>query len=465
MSYTVSTDAFRSTFALSSDGTKLTHHSGKRFKLFPFNTTQQSTSPAVESLDQLIGYYLSLIEGIEPQAIPMDTLIDRMKAEVEIEPGSEGFFQEAVSQLFFEDGQLRALNLKMREYIPCDEQAAKRIAEYLVDVLGDREHLQNQVKYAMQALAQRSNVLESFVISKLEATPGKPLSGPRYVRITTALKTVFEQDFEYVLTSEVRTRDYLLPLLEFYYFTYTAQACLQLDRLCDGDPTVNRPLYFSLEWEKTSQSRRCFSEGWKLLEPALGNMFAHVITLEILNQVEENERFDYVKLAQMAARSPEEDESIGGQIHQLSTLYRNAISDCAELSSLVPKTSPNERTVSEIRFLFKSVRTQFEMTDRRKPYVTYAEKFERFCKQKYLKRRGRSGPMLNISEETLIFLTKICVREQELMRLNDVFFEFERRGVFLDQNSKEQVAQYFEKLNLIEKKSDSGDAKYVKRIL
>ena len=73
--------------------------------------------------------------------------------------------------------------------------------------------------------------------------------------------------------------------------------------------------------------------------------------------------------------------------------------------------------------------------------------------------------MLNISEERLIFLTKICVKDQELIRLKDVFVEFERRGVFLDSNSKEQVAQYFEKLNLIEKKSDSGDAKYVKRIL
>ena len=73
--------------------------------------------------------------------------------------------------------------------------------------------------------------------------------------------------------------------------------------------------------------------------------------------------------------------------------------------------------------------------------------------------------MLNLTEETLIFLTKLCIKNQEQMRLNDVFDEFERRGVFLDSYSKEQVAGYYEKLNLIEKKSDSGDAKYVKRIL
>ena len=73
--------------------------------------------------------------------------------------------------------------------------------------------------------------------------------------------------------------------------------------------------------------------------------------------------------------------------------------------------------------------------------------------------------MLNLTEETLIFLTKVCIKDQEMMRLNDVFNEFELRGVYLDNISKEQVMRYYEKLNLIEKKSDSGDAQYVKRIL
>lgn len=73
--------------------------------------------------------------------------------------------------------------------------------------------------------------------------------------------------------------------------------------------------------------------------------------------------------------------------------------------------------------------------------------------------------MLNLSEETLIFLTKLCIKNQEQMRLKDVFREMELRGVYLDNQSKEQAAIYYEKLNLIEKKSDSGDAKYVKRIL
>ena len=51
------------------------------------------------------------------------------------------------------------------------------------------------------------------------------------------------------------------------------------------------------------------------------------------------------------------------------------------------------------------------------------------------------------------------------MSLNEVFHQFELRGVFLDQPSKDEVVKFYTKLNLIDKKSDSGDAQYVKRIL
>lgn len=51
------------------------------------------------------------------------------------------------------------------------------------------------------------------------------------------------------------------------------------------------------------------------------------------------------------------------------------------------------------------------------------------------------------------------------MSLNEVFRQFEMRGIYLDQPSKDEVVQFYTKLNLIEKKSDSGDAQYVRRIL
>ena len=51
------------------------------------------------------------------------------------------------------------------------------------------------------------------------------------------------------------------------------------------------------------------------------------------------------------------------------------------------------------------------------------------------------------------------------MALKEVFLQFERRGVYLDRYSKEAVVDLFDKVNILDKKSDSGDAQYVKPIL
>jgi DNA phosphorothioation-dependent restriction protein DptG len=318
---------------------------------------------------------------------------------------------------------------------------------------------------ANETLDAQSNALEKFAASKLESKPSTRKAGNEYQRITHAVQRKFESDFEYILGARNRTRDYLIPLIEFYYFTYTAQAILQLNRFLEGNRDQCVPLYFCLEWEKTSQNRQCFNEGWNLLQEAVKRIFAHAIVLEILNQTEEGSlAVDYITLNELINSAPGEDHRIAEEIKVLTNRYRNAISDCPEMAELTRSDSPEQETAAEVKFLFDSVRTQFENTVRDRPYSSYAAKFEEYSR-KYLKRRGRSGMMLNLSEETLIFLTKICIKDREKMRLNDVFSEFESRGVFLDNHSKSEVMRYYEKLNLIEKKSDSGDAQYVKRIL
>ena len=73
--------------------------------------------------------------------------------------------------------------------------------------------------------------------------------------------------------------------------------------------------------------------------------------------------------------------------------------------------------------------------------------------------------VLNLTERDIIFLTKISLGDLKQMKLTDLFQEYESRGIFLDNTSQEFLQEFFTRLNLIDKKSDSGDAQYVKRIL
>ena len=62
-------------------------------------------------------------------------------------------------------------------------------------------------------------------------------------------------------------------------------------------------------------------------------------------------------------------------------------------------------------------------------------------------------------------MTNICINNKGKLKLNTLFEEFELRGLFFDRDSKTKIIQLYEKLNLLEKKSDSGDAQYVKSVL
>jgi len=466
MSYSLSIEQFNKTFEVNPNVDskyKLRHKAGKTFKVFPFIPNNNVDS--VTELNGLIGQYLSKVEGIKQVPVTVEKLVDAIKEETSIDPGMDEVFIEVVRNMFFDtEDKLRPINLRMLSHVPCESNSEKNLAEFLVDVLGDTTLLKNYIHSANRKLDEQSNVLEKLVNSKLSSDLEDENKGIKYYRITNVVQELFEADFEYILGSRTRTKDYMITLLEFYYFIYTSQACLQLNRFFDGNRKQCIPLYFSLEWEKTSQNRLCYKEGWTYLQSAIKKIYAHANVLEILNQTDgKKEPIDYIELNRMSAVSAEEDQRIANEIKILTDAYRDAVQDCNEMNEIKREDSIRGKAASEVKYLFDCIKCQFE-NRRDRPYTSYAKQFEDYS-YKYLKNRGRSGMMLNLTEETLIFLTKICIKDQEKMRLNDVFREFEARGVFLDNISKEQVMYYYEKLNLIEKKSDSGDAQYVKRIL
>ena len=281
MSYQISTKIFCESKMFDSNR-KFYHKSGYRFKLFPF-VTQPNSDPVLE-LEPLIGNFLCMIEEKTVKEITAQKLSELLRKEIEIGIGQEAFFENMIRWLFFNaDGKVRPLNLEMMEQVISSKTSENRIAEYLVDVLGDRQVLRVELKRAKRKALDTSNVLEKLVLSKLEYDERKASNqNLSYFRITNSLKESFEEDFKYVLENSKRSRD-LVSLLELYFFTYTAQTSLQLKRFLAGKRDENIPLYFCLEWEKTSQSRSCFTEGWQKLQAAIEEIFVHAIVLEILN--------------------------------------------------------------------------------------------------------------------------------------------------------------------------------------
>lgn len=474
MKYTLSMDVFTHGKMFNSSG-KFFHKIGNKIKLFPYITG--TSDDAIIDLSPLIGAVLCGIEDVKPAQISPDELINNLEENTDIEPGDEDLFKETMQTLFFDSqDRIRPLSLKMLEQIPCDDNARCRdLVKYLVDVLGNKQELKDSLQDSHKNSLNSGNVLEKLVLSHLE---GSTIFNKKdqltktdipYFRVINSLNRVFVSDFKYVIQNQRRAKEYLVKLFEFYYFTYTAQTILQLNRFFEGEREKIVPLYFCLNWEKTSQSRRCFERGWQVLQRSTEKMFAHVVTLELLNHTsDESVKVDYIGLKEIVDANLNSDGKIAEEIIQLTEVYKQLITDCNKEMNEIElhnENSGTSKTAEAVKYLFNHVKTQFENSTRERAYNSYSSKFENFCKEKFLKKRGRSGWMLNLSEETLIFLTKLSIKDKPQLHLKEVFREMEARGIYLDDLSKDQAANYYEKLNLIEKKSDSGDAKYVKRIL
>ena len=147
MKYRLSVESFDKSFAVKEDGRKLTHLTENRYMLFPFIPNNNSVS--VCDLDSIVGRYISQVEKIKPQPITVEELTARLMEETEITPGSEELFQQVVKSNWFDwNGNIRSTNIRMITQIPCEEPRAQKVADYLVDVLGDEKSLKISVDHA-----------------------------------------------------------------------------------------------------------------------------------------------------------------------------------------------------------------------------------------------------------------------------------------------------------------------------
>ena len=73
--------------------------------------------------------------------------------------------------------------------------------------------------------------------------------------------------------------------------------------------------------------------------------------------------------------------------------------------------------------------------------------------------------MFNMDLELLLLITQICIGNNEEISFNHLMEEYKKRGLFFDDESRSEILHEFEKLNLIDKKSDSEEVQYVRLFL
>lgn len=462
------------------------HATGNQFKIFPFKTNPSGKDfiEDFKSFQGVVGELFRLTDnktqlevdtkGESFKTFLKTSIIDKAIKKVETKNQEE--FKTMLQNLFFEeDNSLMKFNVKTIYYMNFinTNKAIKDLAKFIIDIFLKDDTIMTSLKEKKE----NDNILHQLIVECLpELTDVKSKSSStQYSNLFPEINELFKADFSFLSNDISFLLKHIEDLFKYYSFFYFTQVTLKLNKFGLGNTEIE-PIYFSLDWETLSESRlSSHIPGWKHINRDFESIFAHANALELLNYIiVDNQNIgDYHQINILYQSLNEEEKTVfKSKIDSLNEFYTSNITnfntgaswDECEIklkNAIEIKKIDDEFEIKLYSFWYR-IKYQFENSPRFKPYFDYSKWLSSFSKVNYTKNRGRLGATTVLSQEMLLFLTRLCIGNESKIRLKTLWDNLKLRGIVFDETSKLEITKLFEKINLIEKKSDSGDAQYIK---
>ncbi|RXI51910.1 DNA phosphorothioation-dependent restriction protein DptG [Clostridium tetani] len=455
--YKIDFEKIEMTFKFKENG--LTHSQGNQFKLLPYAANEKTL---VSNFNGVVGAFSRIICDKELKGeFDFAEFTENVADEIGEFEGqtSKSVFKDVVKTMFIDKENLVNFDIKTINYIS-STNADEKIAKFLYSIFFDEELKELVVEHYNREV---KNILYKLVLNALPELKSKTFINDNYKCYLPFVKELFIKDFKFLIENEELYKSSLKRFLEYYYMFYVSQLAMKLSKFEKVDLIKPEPIYYTLSWESTSKNRTAYKFGWELLKNNVNSLFSHAITLEFLNHHGLNEQLSYVELFNLFS-SMDENEILD-QIELIYHEYTSRITDKNWNDFKEKNKDSGNKAFNKVYKLFEAIEYQFNKSSRSRANEAYRNWYIRFVYENFSKKRGALGYNLNLTEEDIILITKICINNNNKLKLSVLFDEFKKRGIFFDRDSKIKIVQLYEKLNLLEKKSDSGDAQYVRSVL
>jgi DNA phosphorothioation-dependent restriction protein DptG len=466
------------------------HNRATRFPIVPFITKlngKEIEKLDFGSFDGYIGHcYRQMQNFTLPEHMEREDYKHKLKRHVleqaatlvNIDTGLDDKFANIIESLFFNGPDLIKYSVEAQAYLywKKKDSGLVNIADFICKTFIDDQIAALWLKksgYPENSLQQLLNkALPPLVDQTSTAAKADEPNDTSYHLFNPHIVELFKEDFKFLNENKQSFLNESDLLFKYYYFLYIIQLANTLNHFFE--PGAEFRLFFTLDSETVSDNRQTIKTGWKWLEPRLLNMMSHSVNLDIVSRfIAPSGGADYQQMRKLFAGYDEKKAAeLAGQLDELLKFYTDVVP--VEKTTWDTFEPEFQRKVTSGRYqnelehkvleLFYRIEFQFDNSTRKAKRLSFANWFLAFCKKNFLKSRGRNGYSLNLTQEMLLFMTKLCIGKEKI-RFNDLMSAFNRRGIYFDEDTNKAIAEIFEKINLIEKKSDSGDAQYIRRIL
>ncbi|WP_414839758.1 DNA phosphorothioation-dependent restriction protein DptG [Carnobacterium sp. TMP28] len=295
------------------------------------------------------------------------------------------------------------------------------------------------------------NVVEGIVIDTLPIIPEKKGTSRNFIFFNeNYYRKLMKQDLELLLDYQDFCIKYIDLFLGYYYFFYVTQTIIKIGKKKDNNEII--PMYYALDTEKVSGTRESIRNGFNKIKEENKYLLVNNDLLDYLNMLINTEKYYLIS------------EILDPMFIYKEKLTLNLAQFLEEYQFIKDKNDNNDfknnDLASNVSLLSKWLLEDLSAETRSR----FPLSVEEIGKLYFLRNRGRLGNVLNATEELVLLFTGLIVGEKPKL-LKDVFKGFELRGMFFDRLTKGEIINMYERMNLLDKKSDSGDAQYVKPIL
>ena len=409
-------------------------------------------------------------------------VIDLLSRKKSLLGNSLGFFQEIMDDIMSAKGEFVPFDASFLKYMALDTiekkgkrveskygNGQKKIAEYLVSMLNGES--------IPQRANSNNNLFSKTIRNALDAGTFYNLHRLEVsYKILPFVQKTFREDLSWLMGKEDYVLIKYIDLFLYFYACYSiTQSAMMLDaeNKKSADINIPEPLYFILDKEVASAKRDVVTKGWatKLPNEYLERLYGRMQALDIANTLlanNDNSVFTgfYPEVLQEMNKTPFED--VKSDCEKLLEYYKTRKLDVLnkrENRKAIDLSIFEDLTVNS----YEEFLTKLEKLCRVLQATDYCSKMRRrmidLMQVRFLQtRRGRGHTVLTLDDEMLIFLIAMITKEKRT-KLKDIFKSFRNYGIYFDLHTCQAIEDYLSKLNLLERRSDSGEAKYVRIVL
>lgn len=451
----------RKSLSIKADKSGLSHTINRKSIFLPFTTRATERPKFRKGFEGVLGGFTrNISDNHLNEDLNLDDLIKNISKVVDISNEDKPFF-EKILRRFLQDkkGNMKVFHPHIFQYLPFSEgpeaKGEQEIAKFLSDILYEDNE---QFKKFFEK-SSSDDLVAKLILHHLDGLE-KSERKNKYKSKLPHLSEVFKEDFLFLTKHEDYFKGHYEIFLSYYYFYYITQVTLKFSQKAKGRFDSNNEVYFTLDWEATSKNRKGYGFGYQMIKEASRNLLIDINSLEHLNFLmgtDDSQSYPELQTTYEQMTATEQE--------MLLTMLREWIIEYRSILSL-----QEEYLAKDLEYdvlvdkLYSSIEEAYEKPTMQGPRNRYQLSIEEIGKKFFMKTRGSLGYMLNVSQDLLLLLTALSLKE-ERKSLKQVFLELEHRGLYFDRYSREEIVKLYDKLNLLDKKSDSGDAQYVKPIL